>query len=248
MSYCFITVRLSSSRLKKKCFLKLKEKTILDHIILRLKKFKLTPIICTTNLKIDKGFKKYANKHKIKIYFGSNKNKIKRWVDCAKNFKIRKFHTVDADDIFFDHNSIKKSMKLLNKFDIVEPSINSRKGAATEGYSFKTISLNKVINKMNLYSNKLDTEMIDNIIKKSSKFLKIIKLENSRYITKKSFRLTLDYKEDFILLKKIYLKFGSYESRKNINSYLNKNLNLRNINFFRNIEWRHKQYQQLRDS
>ncbi len=247
MSYCFITVRLSSSRLKKKCFLKLEEKTILDHIILRLKKFRLIPIICTTDLKIDKGFKKFANKHKIKIYFGSNKNKIKRWLDCAKNFKIKKFHTIDADDIFFDHNSIKKSMILLNKFDIVEPSSNSRNGAATEGYSFKTVSLNKIIDKMNLNSNKLDTEMIDNIIKKSSKFLKIIKLKNARYITKKSFRLTLDYKEDFILLRKIYSKFGSYENRKNINSYLNKNLNLRNINFFRNIDWRNKQIKQLKD-
>jgi spore coat polysaccharide biosynthesis protein SpsF (cytidylyltransferase family) len=247
MHYCFITVRLNSSRLKKKCLLKLKEITILDHIILRLKKFNLMPVICTTNLKVDKSLNKYANKYKIKIYLGSNKNKIKRWLDCAKKYKVKKFHTIDADDIFFDHINIKKSMMLLNKVDIVKPSSNSRKGAATEGYSFKTVSLNKIINKMNLHGNNLDTEMIDNIVKKSSKFLKIVKLENARYITKKSFRLTLDYKEDFILLKKIYSKFGSYESRKNINFYLNKNLDLRNINFFRNIEWKNKQMKQLKN-
>ena len=33
-------------------------------------------------------------------------------------------------------------------------------------------------------------------------------------ILQKSFRMTLDYKEDFVLLNKIYLKFGSFESRK----------------------------------
>ena len=241
MHYCFVTIRLNSSRLKKKCFLKFEEKTILDHIILRLKKFKFIPIICTTDLKIDKIFKKYAKKYKIKIYFGSNKNKIKRWLDCAKKYNIKKFHTVDADDPFFDQYNIKKSIMLLSKFDIVKPSSNSRKGAATEGYSFRTVSLNKIINKMNLHSNIHDTEMIDNIIERSSKFLKITKLKNAGYITKKSFRMTLDYKEDFVLLNKIYLKFGSFESRKKINSYLNKNIYLRKINSFRNIEWKKNQ-------
>ena len=48
-------------------------------------------------------------------------------------------------------------------------------------------------------------------------------------------------KEDFVLLSKIYSKFGSFESRKNINSYLNKNIYLRKINFFRNIEWKKNQ-------
>ena len=60
-------------------------------------------------------------------------------------------------------------------------------------------------------------------------------------ILQKSFRMTLDYKEDFVLLSKIYSKFGSFESRKNINSYLNKNIYLRKINFFRNIEWKKNQ-------
>ena len=38
---------------------------------------------------------------------------------------------------------------------------------------------------MNLHSNIHDTEMIDNIIERSSKFLKITKLKNAGYITKK---------------------------------------------------------------
>ena len=53
-NYCFITVRSSSSRLKKKCFLKFGSYTIIDHIILRCINFNLIPVICTTQNKNDR--------------------------------------------------------------------------------------------------------------------------------------------------------------------------------------------------
>ena len=77
MNQCLVTVRSSSTRLKKKCFLKLGKYSIIEHILKRAKKLKLNPIICTTNLPIDKIFKNIANKNKVKVFFGSEKNKLK---------------------------------------------------------------------------------------------------------------------------------------------------------------------------
>ena len=90
--------------------------------------------------------------------------------------------------------------------------------------------------------------MIDNYVLNSSKLLKVKKLYNSKYITKKKYRLTLDYIEDYILLKKIYDKFGSFASRKKINKFLDKNLDLSKINYFRNKQWKFNQKKILSNS
>ena len=51
----------------------------------------------------------------VKYFRGSEINKIKRWAECAEKFKLQSFHTIDADDPFFDGDEVKKSMNLLNK-------------------------------------------------------------------------------------------------------------------------------------
>lgn len=241
MNICLITVRSSSTRLKKKCFLRLGKYTIIEHILQRAIKFKLIPIICTTNQPKDKIFKKIANQNKVRIFFGSEKNKLKRWYDCAKKFKLKKFHTIDADDPYFDHKNVIKSLKLLIKNDIIKPSDNSREGSASEGYSFRTNILGKLLIKKNLMDDNKDTEMIDKIIEKNQLSLKISQLPNSKYITKKKFRLTLDYEEDYQLINNLHSIFGSFETRQKINFFLDKNSSLRHINYFRNQQWKKRQ-------
>ena len=239
MNKCFVTVRSASTRLQQKCFLKFGKYTLIDHVIMRAKKYKLEPIICTSNRIRDRVFKKIAKNHQIKIYFGSEKNKLKRWYDCAKKFNIKQFHTIDADDPYFDDKNIIKSIKMLKKYDIVKPSKNSRRGSATEGYSFRTNKLEKLLIKNDLLNNSINTEMIDSLINKSR--LKLGQLPDATYITKKPVRLTLDYIEDYELMNILFKIFGSFEKRMNINSFLDKYSSLRKINYFRNQEWKKRQ-------
>ena len=79
--------------------------------------------------------------------------------------------------------------------------------------------------------------MIDGVIKN----FKRRTLSNSLYETKLKFRMTLDYQEDYEFFKKIFSIFGHFVHRKRINRFLDKNPSLRNINFFRNKEWKKKQ-------
>ena len=79
--------------------------------------------------------------------------------------------------------------------------------------------------------------MIDNFLKKNL---------NKEYFKgtiyqMKNIRLTLDYKEDYHLIKKIHLDLGTYSHRKKINSFLRRNKQLVQINYFRNFDWLKKQ-------
>ena len=133
-----ITVRTSSSRLKKKCFLIIKNLKVIEHIILRCLYANIKPIICTSKNSEDKNLVKIAKKYGIDYFQGSLNNKIKRWHDCVIKKKIKFFHTIDADDPYFDYNAVKESLDVLKKkkLDLVKPSNASRYGGASEGYSF----------------------------------------------------------------------------------------------------------------
>ena len=154
--YAFVTVRSSSVRFPQKCFLDFSGINVLEHIILRSKYGNLSPIICTTTNKKDDRIEKIAKNLKIPCFRGPEKNKILRWFLCAKKFNINSFHTVDADDPFFDWIAINKSMlQLHNKnHDIIFPSKISWNGGASEGYSISIKCLRKIFDKNPLLKKK----------------------------------------------------------------------------------------------
>ena len=240
--YGFITVRTNSSRLLNKCLLDLGGINVITHIIRRAKKFKIIPITCTTKNKSDDILEKISKIEKVNFFRGSEKNKIKRWYDCSKKFNIKYFHTIEADDPFFDPISIKKSFNLCKKgHDIVYPSIVSREGGASEGWSFSSKAIRTIYKYLKKFKKEIDTfdtEMIEPFLQ--SKNLKKIVLKGTSYELKNA-RLTLDYKEDYKLLTKIIEKKGSFASRKEINNFLRKNKYLLKINSKKTLSWKKKQ-------
>jgi hypothetical protein len=51
--------------------------------------------------------------------------------------------------------------------------------------------------------------------------------------------------EDYFFLNIIRHQLGNFVSRSKINNFLNKNISLKKINFFRNVDWKKKQEQQI---
>ena len=241
-TYGFITVRSRSSRLPAKCLLDFGDVNVLTHLIRRAKKFGIIPIICTTKNKSDNIIEKISRFEKVSFFRGSEKNKIKRWHDCSKKFNTKYFHTIDADDPFFDPISIKRSLGLCKKgYDVVYPSTVSEEGGASEGWSFSSKAIKTLYKYLLRFRKKmdtLDTEMIRPFLQQIS--LKKIILKGATYELKNA-RLTLDYKEDYKLLTKIIKKKGSFASRKEINNFLRKNKYLLNINFKKTRDYKRKQ-------
>tara|TARA_B100001989_G_scaffold3713_1_gene2505 strand:- start:54846 stop:55598 length:753 start_codon:yes stop_codon:yes gene_type:complete len=238
MFFGFITVRLSSSRLKEKAILNFGKFTVLGHAIERLKLNSIIPIVCTTENSKDDVIVKISSDHNCKYFRGSEKNKIKRWLDCANNYGIEYFHTVECDDPFFCGDMIKESITLLKNesLDFIYPNKRSFRGLGELGYSINTNFLEKLVC-INDYHK--DTEMVE-IYFDQSKSTKS-KQYKSRYKDIGKYRLTLDYEEDYWLLKSIINILGQNPSRDEIEKLFKNNPDLHKINYFRNADWEEKQ-------
>lgn len=233
----FITVRTSSQRLPNKCLLPFGECNVLEHIIRRAKHFALEPIVCTTIEKPDDIVEKIADKEKVKCFRGSVRNKLKRWRDCCDNFGIEKFHTVDADDPFFDGDLVKKSFAILEEgYDAVYPSKSSSEGAASVGFS---LTRDIITRACDMTEEDEDTEMMWYYLEKVNGLKKAILPDEGD--EQFEMRLTLDYEEDYWLLSTIQRIVGNLASRKEIDELFKRNPDFHKINWFRNFEWKQEQ-------
>ena len=239
MIHGLVTVRTTSTRLPAKCLLPFGDGiNIIEHVILRAKYYDIDPILCTSTDKTDDILIEIAKKYKIKYFRGALVNKLKRWSDCAEHFKINHFHSVDADDPFFDGEEMHKSMSLLLKddYDIICPTISSSNGSASVGYSLTSNIIKKALIGIN---EDCDTEMMWYSIDKVENVKKCI-LDDFDNNTLKA-RLTLDYQEDYWLLSTIQKILGNSCSRNEINKLFKENPDLYKINWFRNAEWKNAQ-------
>ena len=199
----FITVRTNSTRLPKKCLLKIKGLTTIQHLIGRVKKSELSDfiVLCTTKLKEDDILHKIAEKEKIKCFRGSVLDKLERWRGAAEKFKVEFFVTADGDDIFCEPVLIdlafKQYMKKSPDFiygDGVK-GVDVPCGAFT--YAIKTEALEKVCK----IKDTKDTEMMWVYFQNTGLF-NCQKLEGvPDYYKRPEIRMTLDYLEDFRFFK-----------------------------------------------
>lgn len=234
----FITVRVSSHRLPAKCLLPFGEGNVIEHIVRRTRSFGIEPIICTSVESSDDVIEDIACKDGVKYFRGSLQNKLKRWSDCASHFGLESFHTIDADDPFFDGDEIKSSMRLLDEsnFNMILPTEYSSAGGASVGYS---LSSELVKRASNAIPADCDSEMfwyyLENIDNVRSKALPADSVKPMKV------RLTLDYYEDYWLLESVRRIVGNLASRKDINQLFRANPDLYKINWFRNEEWKQAQ-------
>lgn len=229
-----ITVRSSSTRLPRKCFLPFGEGNVLNHVAKRAISSGIKPIICTSSDESDDEIQDFCKENNLQYFRGSLENKLKRWLSCAKNFNLLDFHTIDADDPFFDPLQVKESVNLLREknLDIVHPSKISSNGAASVGYSINTkyFSTNQ-----NIINRNSHIEMIDSFLNQFEGLNQEILI--SKFPDFPNMRLTLDYIEDYNLLIFVLQELGPDCSRVEIGELFRRNPQLHKINWFRNLDW-----------
>ena len=239
-TYVFLTVRMNSTRLPNKCLLPFGDTNLLGHAIARSKYAGFTPVVCTSNDQSDNDIESFCVAKGEFIFRGSLNNKLLRWHDCAQNFEISKFHTIDVDDPFFDPKQIIQSMDLLTNenLDIIHPTTISSQGSASVGYSIRFGALEKV---HKYFSSINFIEMVD-IALNNLKILKQKKL-TTEALDYPNVRLTVDYPEDYALMKFILQELGPNCNREEIFSLFSRNPDLYKFNWHRNKEWIDKQNQ-----
>ena len=203
----FITVRSSSGRLPNKCLLPLGQCNVLEHVIRRCKFFGFRTIVCTTTEKTDEVVEHISNNESVEIYRGNPVNVQVRWFDCAESFEIDKFHTVDCDDPYFDPLEVQRSFNMLDNYRSILPTTSS----ALHGLGMMGTSWS---------------------MKNSGTSKRMPERGQEFHV-----RLTLDYPEDYWLLRTLHHLHCDYSSSRGEVEDRIRNSTIASLNAFRHVDW-----------
>ena len=212
-----IQTRLNSKRFPQKILKKIKKKEVLTIMLERLKKkFKDRIIVAISN----KDHKKIVNicyKQKIKFFLGSENNVLKRYYKCAVKNRIKTIVRIPSDCPLIDLDIIKKGLKKFFSSNVDYVS-NLIPPSYIDGNDVEIFSIRCLTKIFNNVESRFDKEHVTSYLQRNKKIFKIMNFKANENLSLK-YRVTLDYKEDLIVIKKILNNkniFLNYNSIKNI--------------------------------
>lgn len=235
MISAIIQARTSSQRLPGKIFKKITGKSLIWHLINRLRHSKYLEkiIIATTFKKKDKKIVKFAQKQKLEFYTGSENDVLDRFYKAAKKFNAEIIVRVTSDCPLIDPAVvdlvIQKYLKNKKVADYVancHPNASFPDGIDVEVFSFKT--LEKAWKEAKKPS---EREHVTSYIWNNPQKFKLLSVNNYQDFSK--LKLSVDYKEDFLLVKKIFealYKKNKIFTLKEILEFLARNKKILKIN------------------
>lgn len=206
---CIIQARMTSSRVPGKVarFLPFESGiTVLEQVIRRVKKSKMINkiIIATTINKADDEIIKIADKEQVDFYRGSEENVLSRYYLAAKESKLDIIVRITSDCPCIDwriiDELIQKHIKEKNDY-----TSNALKRSFPHGLDAEVINFEVLEEAYNNAEEKFEIEHVTPYIYKShSEKFKIGILEAVDELKAPDIRITLDTKEDYILLCAVY--------------------------------------------
>ena len=204
-----IEARCNSKRLPNKVLLKIKNKPIIYHLIQRLKESKKlnTIIVATTKNKSDDKLVNYLKKRKIAYYRGSENNVRNRVLNAAIHFKSDIIVQITGDCPLIDPYIVDKVISTYQRKN-VKCCSNSFVRSYPDGMDVVVFSLDtlKKIDRLcpnqKKYKEHTSLYFLRNLNKRSK--FNIVAPKNTFF---PNLGLTLDEKNDFILIKKIFNYF-----------------------------------------
>ncbi len=198
-----IQARSGSKRFPKKIFEIIGEKTVLEHVISRVKKikFKKRIIIATTKKKNDKIIKKIAIKNKCNSFFGNDTNVLERFFLAAKKFKIKNIMRICADSPFIDPMVLERAIVQYrkNRFDLVS---NTKPRTFPKGMSVEIFSFDALKRAYNIAKTKSEKEHVTQVMYKNKRIFNVKSFKSKYTISK--YKFVLDYPKELEYLRKIY--------------------------------------------
>lgn len=200
---CVIQARIGSTRLPKKVLLKLCGKTVLEHVVSRVKQSNRISkiVVATTNQRENDAIVQLCKKMKVGIYRGSENDVLDRYYQAAKMFKADHVVRITADCPLIDPKIINDVIKLhlQKKADFTSNAleITLPDGQDTEVFTFKT--LKKTWKDSKLAS---EREHVTIYMEKNPKIFKIVSFKYREDLSKK--RWTLDEPRDYEFIRIIY--------------------------------------------
>lgn len=232
-----LQARVRSKRLFGKILFPLLNTSVLEFQVNRIKKSKTVDklIIATSKSRLDNIIFCISKKLKIPFYRGSEKNVLQRYYYAAKKFKLKTIIRCQSDCPLIDYRVIDKVVKFYNinkkKYDYVS---NILEPSYPIGMHVEIFSMHALETAFKRAKDPLELEHVTPYIYRRPN---IFKIKNIEYINKNysNLRLTLDYLEDYKLIKiiseKLYKKNKNF-SLEDILNFIKKNKHLTKINGF----------------
>lgn len=229
-----IQSRFGSKRLKGKALLKIAGKSVLENMFYRLKAAKEIDdiILSTADNKENDILAKHAEKIGLKCYRGPEQDLISRHYGVIKKFNADAMVLVTGDCPLVDPKIVDDMTAVYRKnpkkFDFLT---NTFPPTFPHGLDMDVIPVStfEKINKE--VKSVFDRECFGAYIMKNPEKFKIFNMR--KLINLSSIRLTLDYKEDIILIRKIFEALGNKKSifnEKDVLNFLRKNPEILKIN------------------
>ncbi|MEM2963776.1 MAG: hypothetical protein QXN01_04760 [Candidatus Anstonellales archaeon] len=195
-----ITARMKSSRLPKKAMLTIKGKSLIEHLIDRMKIARLPDMIvlATSTHPDDEILAEVAEKNGILAFRGDQSDKLKRYLDASKKFDFDYMIDVSADNIFSDPICVDR---IIEEFRRSDPDVIFCKDLPV-GVSPLGLKMSAV-EKICQMKDESDTEVYGPYFYHSNIF-RVQHLEPEPILRRPDIRLTIDYEEDFVLACKIF--------------------------------------------
>jgi len=213
----FIPARLESTRFPEKHLQEINSIPLIKYLIQRLQKCRniRNIVVCTTDSQSDEKLVEFLKNENIIYFRGSEKDIIKRFYDAANFFKTDIIIDVEGDDFFTDPLLVDKiaSEMIDSDFDFISGNISTKNFDSKTGYPHGLVPVgirNSAIAKIYQQKQTINTEtgykeffMNENLFK-----IKYLIPEINKNFSE-NLRLTIDYKEDFELAKKVIEELGN---------------------------------------
>ena len=201
-----------------------KKITIIKYIIDSLKKIKTIDeiVLAISKNKSDIIYKQIAKNNKIKYVIGDEENVLKRLILSCKLVKGTDIFRVTTESPFMIFEEVKKAWKIHVQDNNDLTAIDN----VPDGAGFEIIKLSAYEKSEKLGKKRHKSELCSLFIRENKSKFKLNKLDVRSEYLRPDIRLTADYPEDLVLLRKIYNKFKSYYPRipmRKIIKYINKN-------------------------
>lgn len=227
-----VQARIGSTRLPGKVLKKIRDKTILDYVIDRLKFCKNIDdiILATTTDKKDDVLEKYAINKEINYFRGSEEDVLSRYYEAAKKYHADTVVRITSDCPLIDPEIVDEIIKkhIGNEADYTSNTIKRTypRGLDTEVFNFN------ILEEAYKHANeKYHREHVTPYIREHPERFKLQNIEAHGKIKRPDIRITVDTKEDFELMKKIILHFDDLSFKtESVIDFLDRDPELMEIN------------------
>ncbi|WP_353047476.1 glycosyltransferase family protein [Exiguobacterium sp. s131] len=202
-----IQARMGSTRLPGKVLMKLQGRTVLDHVITRVKQAKLIDeiIVATTTLSEDDVLSEEAKRYGVRVYRGSSDNVLSRYYEAAMEAEADVVIRITSDCPLIDPFVIDQMIETYhnNRYDIVtNAGQDLSKRTFPRGLDIEIFSSELLSDAFNNHSEDYHIEHVTPYMYEKSQNV----YHHINPINASNYRLTLDTEEDLELITRIYKK------------------------------------------